>query len=226
MIALLGPEPSRIFSRFSCSNTTWQLIFKTHYMPFWPLYNWPKLCWNYTMESCLLSLAMFYGLYFILFCCDSKWWDFVCPVGPVWINKPNVMVCWITNSQDVVLLFHVTFSVIMYLLFTVELMALLQLDFHYGDVIMGTMASQITSLTIVYSTIYSGADQRKYQSSAALAFVRWIHRGPVNSPHKWLVTRKIFPFDDVIMLPDKEIGTIVRAMHFHPGQWCNNISTV
>ena len=68
---------------------------------------------------------------------------------------------------------------------------------HYGDVIMDTMASQITSLTIVYSTVYSGADQRKHQSSASLAFVRGIHRGPVNSPHK--VTRKMFPFDDVIM---------------------------
>ena len=64
---------------------------------------------------------------------------------------------------------------------------------------MGTMASQITSLTIVYSTVYSGADQRKHQSSASLAFVRGIHRGPVNSPHKWPVTRKIVPFDDVIM---------------------------
>ena len=70
---------------------------------------------------------------------------------------------------------------------------------HYGDVIMGTMASQITSLTIVYSTAYSGADQRKHQSSATLAFVREIHRGPVNSPHKWPVTRNMFPFDDVIM---------------------------
>ena len=70
---------------------------------------------------------------------------------------------------------------------------------HYGDVIMMTMASQITSLTIVYSTVYSGADQRKHQSSASLAFVRGIHRGPVNSPHKWPVTRKMFPFDDFIM---------------------------
>ena len=69
---------------------------------------------------------------------------------------------------------------------------------HYNDVIMGTIASQITSLTIVYSTVYSDADQRIHQSSASLAFVRGIHRGPVNSPHKWPVTRKMFPFDDVI----------------------------
>ena len=70
---------------------------------------------------------------------------------------------------------------------------------HYNDVIMGAMASQITSLTIVYSTVYSGADQRKHQSSAWLAFVGGIRRGQVNSPHKGPVTRKIFPFDDVIM---------------------------
>ena len=71
--------------------------------------------------------------------------------------------------------------------------------YSYNDVIIGAIASQITSLTIVYSTVYSGADQRKYQSSASLAFVRGIHRGPVNSPHKWPVTRKMSPFDDVIM---------------------------
>ena len=69
----------------------------------------------------------------------------------------------------------------------------------YSDVIMGTIASQITSLTIVYSTVYSGVDQRKHQSSAFLAFVWGIHRGPANSPHKWPVTRKMFSFDDVIM---------------------------
>ena len=58
---------------------------------------------------------------------------------------------------------------------------------------MGAMASQITSLIIVYSTVYSGADQRKHQSSASLAFVWGIYRWPVNSPHKWPVTRKMFP---------------------------------
>ena len=70
---------------------------------------------------------------------------------------------------------------------------------NYKDVIMGAIASQITSLTNVYSIVYSEADQRKYQSSASLAFVQGIHRGPVNSPHKWPVTWKMFPFDDVIM---------------------------
>ena len=70
---------------------------------------------------------------------------------------------------------------------------------HYGDAIMGAMAYQITSLTIVYSIVYSGADQRKYQSSASLALEQRIQRRPVNFPHKWPVTRKVFPFDDVIM---------------------------
>ena len=51
----------------------------------------------------------------------------------------------------------------------------------------------------VRSTVCSGADQRKYQNSAPLAFVRGIHWWPVDSPHKGPVTWKMFPFDDVIM---------------------------
>ena len=70
---------------------------------------------------------------------------------------------------------------------------------HYSDVIMGAMASQITSLTIVYSTVYSDADQRNIKAPRHWPLCGEIHRGPVNSPHKWPVTRKMFPFDDVIM---------------------------
>ena len=70
---------------------------------------------------------------------------------------------------------------------------------HYCDVIMCAMAFQITSLTIVYSIVHSGADQRKHQSSASLAFVQGIHPRSVNSLHKWPVTRKMFPLDNVIM---------------------------
>ena len=69
---------------------------------------------------------------------------------------------------------------------------------HYCDVIMSVIASQITGVSIVYSTVYSGADKRKHQSSASLAFVRGIHRWPVNSPYKGPVMRTMFPFDDVI----------------------------
>ena len=75
---------------------------------------------------------------------------------------------------------------------------------------MSTMACQITSLRIFYSTVYSGADQRKHQSSASLAFVWWIHRWQVNSPHKGPVTREMFPFDDVIM--SQETGVTCSGM--------------
>ena len=71
---------------------------------------------------------------------------------------------------------------------------------HYSDVTMDAMASQITSLTIVYSIVYSGANQRKHQSSASLVRARGIHRWPVNSPHKGPVTRKMLPIDDVIIM--------------------------
>ena len=83
--------------------------------------------------------------------------------------------------------------------------------FHYYDVIMGAIASQITSLTIVYSTVYSDADERRHQSSASLTFVRWIHRGPVNSPHKWPVTRIMFPLDDVITWCHSLVALTMRA---------------
>ena len=69
----------------------------------------------------------------------------------------------------------------------------------YSDDIMSALASQITGASMVCSTDCSGADQRKHQSSASLAFVRGIHRWPVNSPHKGPVTREMFPFHNVIM---------------------------
>ena len=83
---------------------------------------------------------------------------------------------------------------------------------NYDDVTMGAMPPQITSLTIVYSRVYSGTVQRKHQCSASLAFVRGIHRGPVISPHKWPATRKIFPFDDVIMFHGFVYGIIAMPI--------------
>ena len=69
---------------------------------------------------------------------------------------------------------------------------------HYSDIILGEMASQITSLTIIYSTVYSGADQRKHQSSASLAFVRVIHQcGEI--PAQMARNAEMLPFDDVVM---------------------------
>ena len=86
---------------------------------------------------------------------------------------------------------------------------------HYSKVIMGAMASQITSLKNVYSIIYSGADQREHQSSASLVFVRGIHRWPVNSLHKGPITRKIFLFDDVIMAA---MYNRVKSWYIFPGR--------
>ena len=71
---------------------------------------------------------------------------------------------------------------------------------HYDDVIKSAMASQIPGVSMVCSTVCSSADYRKHQSSASLAFMRGIHRSPMNSPHKRPVKRKMFPFDYVIMI--------------------------
>ena len=79
---------------------------------------------------------------------------------------------------------------------------------HYNDVIMGAIASKITSLAMVYPTGYPDADQRKHQSSASLAFVRGI---------QWPVTRKMFPFDDVIMYRCQDgDDAAVRSENFLP----------
>ena len=71
---------------------------------------------------------------------------------------------------------------------------------HYSDIMMSAMASQITSVSIVCSTVCLGAQQRKHQSSVSLAFVRGIHWWLVDSPHKGPVTRNIFPVADVFLL--------------------------
>ena len=93
------------------------------------------------------------------------------------------------------------------------------MTYHYDDVIMGTIVSQITSPTIVNSIVYSDADQRKHQRSASLAFVRGIHWGPVNSPHKWPVTRKMFPFDDVIMITTTITNTQPKRITYPSNTW-------
>ena len=90
--------------------------------------------------------------------------------------------------------------------------------FHYIDVIMRTMASQITSLTIIYSIVYSGPDQRKHQSSASLAFVRGIHRWPVNSLTQKASNAENVPFDDVVMWCVSEgYPILLSKIHFKLG---------
>ena len=86
---------------------------------------------------------------------------------------------------------------------------------HYSDVIMGGMASQIIRLTIVYSTVCSGEDQRKHQNSLSLAFVRGIHQCQANSPHKGPVTRKMFPFNNVIMFYQQEYFIYLFILSSH-----------
>ena len=103
------------------------------------------------------------------------------------------------------------------------LLATLIVNKHYcSDVIMRAIVSQITSLTIVYSFVYSDTDERIYQSSASLAFVRGIHRGPVNSPPKWPVKRKMFPFDDAMMI-SHAVWFIQYPDNKRPQEQVNNI---
>ena len=90
---------------------------------------------------------------------------------------------------------------------------------HHHDVIKSEVASHITSLTTVYSTVYSGA-YKKYQSSTSLVFVRGIQRSPVNSLDKGPVTRKMFPFDDVIIFTTLSslADTSTPENFIHPSQ--------
>ena len=80
---------------------------------------------------------------------------------------------------------------------------------------MGAMASQITSLASVYSAVQLGADQRKYQRPVSLAFV-W----GINSPHKWPVRRRMFPFDDVIIMYYKNIVNTMAQTLFKNKSIC------
>ena len=111
-------------------------------------------------------------------------------MGYKYLSMPHLQT-WFSQTVVAIKVFHIT-------LWT-----------HYSDVIMSAMASQITSISIVYWTVCSGADQRTHQSSASLAFLREIHRWVINSPHKGPVTRKMFPLDNVIMnnltMPSREL---------------------
>ena len=80
---------------------------------------------------------------------------------------------------------------------------------------MSTMAFQITGVSRVCSTVCSGADQRKHQSSTSLTFVRGIHRRPVDSPHKGPVTRKMFLFDDVIVYLGQSLYSLGDNASYH-----------
>ena len=147
-----------------------------------------KLRNDWTMERDVLEERYIAGLEFTI-------WGRILYIAQPPISHNLSQALWKYKSRTVqVMLGHISVQVIYRIV--PETIFFLR---HYTDVIMGTIASQINSFTIVYSAVYSDADQRKYPSSALLAFVWGIHRRPVNSPHKGPVTREMFPFDDVIM---------------------------
>ena len=76
---------------------------------------------------------------------------------------------------------------------------LISIEYHCSDVIMSVMASQITDISIICSTVCSGVDQRRHQSSASLAFVRGIHRWPVDCSHKQYAAHDIRRVREVSM---------------------------
>ena len=82
---------------------------------------------------------------------------------------------------------------------------------------MGAMASQVTSLTIVYSTVYTGQNKENIKSPR-----RW----PVNSPHKGPVTREMFPFDDVIMDKKMDKGIAGPKLYLHLHQVLRKVTVI
>ena len=154
--------------------------------------------WNKNAYIYTRSLLLFYWLHhrFIANSCDLVWSHF----GVVWLNIHQMFKCSNTKHFEYVFDGYTTLSKWRYSTVFGDIMNTLPIHLlHYSDVIMSTMASQITNLTIVYSNVYTGTDPRKHQSSASLAFVRGIHRSSVNSHHRGPVTQKMFAFDDVIM---------------------------
>ena len=93
------------------------------------------------------------------------------------------------------------------------------------DVIMNAMTSQVTVVWCFCSTVCSGADERKYQSFASLAFVRKIRRWPVNSSHNGPVTWKMFPFDDVIMILGIQLSEFGWGYGSVPSKWQDSVWT-
>ena len=91
---------------------------------------------------------------------------------------------------------------------------------HYNDVIMTTMASEITSLTVVYSTVYSDADQRKHQSSASLAFVWEIHRDRWIPRTKGQLRGKCFH----LMTSSWSESMMVSPLTYHFAQWDSELT--
>ena len=82
---------------------------------------------------------------------------------------------------------------------------------HYNDAIMGRWRLKSPAGPVFTHPFIRAQTKEKHQSSALLAFVWGIHPGPANSPHKWPVTRKMFPFDDVIMNISEKVALVLMT---------------
>ena len=142
-----------------------------------------------SLKSVYWGKKMFTGMILCMHLANESWCYNVTSSLIGWAHSQNYPCVWSDFRLFILLLW--VWSIYGYSFLTAN---------HYNDVIVGTLASQITSLTIVFSTIYLDTNQRKHQNSESLAFVQGIHRRPVNSPHKWPVMRKMFPYDDIIMV--------------------------
>ena len=141
------------------------LFTETEMSPFWRNFHhwlhWKLSFWRLPVQP-LMKIS-------------SKWWHFRFSVidGPLRTNFSEI---WIKNQQFSCQKMNLKMSPVQWRSYCSGFHLFNVNPHHYIDVIMTTMASQITSLMVVYSIVYSGADQRKHQSSAPLAFVRGIHR--------------------------------------------------
>ena len=163
----------------------------------------------------------FYGIYSGRYGTYQNHWLYV----KMWIVVSKSRVCSIFQFRLHRGELSVNLSIEAYFLLFVRDWILCIFSYHYNDVIMSAMASQITSLTVVFSAVYSGADQRKHQRSASLAFMGGIHPWPANSPHKRPATRKMFPFDDVIMEPWKDSSARMLETHGFEYRQCHRKTT-
>ena len=190
----------------------------SHTFVTWPIWYWFNIYFFHFLLSLLWASILFHhpsGVG-ILFDLKTIWEQFdIINLFLVWSSKAwcrimvsqmqneismkncsNILICY----SSIWITFHKVCTRFCFALFCCGYSFCFRGVILYSDIIMCTMASQITSLTIVYLTAYSGTDHRKYQNSASLAFVQGIHEWPVNSPHKGPVTRKTFPFDDIMMV--------------------------
>ena len=208
-----------------CGHNPWTALFfnsASHCL----LSNWPS-----GVSNCIDDSPIFHHIHFLTCYTFTRIWLWIkslmltgcipiLKIILVWLDKFTFMsimrlICFLFHHQ--MWLHSLAFtstdvkdtSFTLFDQYDINRMAIL---WHYNDVIMRTMASQITIVSVGYSTIYSGTKQRKHQSSASLAFVKGIHRWPVNSPHKWPVTRKMFPFDDAIMVSKATPNKIMHVL--------------